>query len=872
MYSNEVVQPLSRRRVVYSIIVSLLFFNFNAGIFTKSSALDVATCIGNADAVDASSIGITYNTNNSSAVLDSPDGDYALVYDLADRLVLDLSVIIKAGETYTITWRRKTSYGDVVNADIVIEESADKTTWVENPVQPSTNQQSFITTNLTTVSETRYLRIRTLTASGDDVDIDAVAYNNVECCTTSPSYNAFNSTEGTCNGSTPNNNASITVNGIVNADRAGISTVGASTYDGSAYAGATNISGTSVTFSGLTHGSNYVIRLFDGVDGCPINIAAATVNPPAACPVLPDDLPWAGSECNGKDIILQPGVAILTCSVTEEITPASERWTFGLVDMDGAIPAANRVDQSANQAMYHHPDWTVDKVGNVFGIAINSATGNFYVTASANYGAGFGVSTVQTGILQYGSIGGGANNLQAAGTVYQIDATSGVPTVFAVLPQQSTTFTAHDCENGTTQSRTTGVGLGNIVYDETHNQYFVSNIEDGRIYRLDSDGTILDSFDPFTEDDGVAGISILEELPYGLAVDPNGNRLFFGVIDSPQAGGNRNPGAGSPGIYSINLSLTGAFVGIVDNDVMPAGATYNNYTGNETLHTTISTGIDADNNTYTTNTVYLISDLHFTSDDKLMVGVRVSCQNSFFASYNHWGETNLLSANALGIYNNNEGEFQISEEGDAAPEDNYGGVASYDLQDGSGDTHYLLTSADILQESGPHGVAIFDADTPINAEITPLGVVSYGTVDNGDPKGVGGDVEVYSACIPRGVLTASATQMCNDNNTPGIETDDYIVFTFQASNTQPGISNRFEVVLNGTVLATANYGNTITLAYQDVAETQRFLADGNSVYYFTLQDANDSEINDNYNSLATAECSECPDEICLPVSVNVKRG
>lgn len=832
----------------------------------------VATCTGNADAVDPSSIGIEYNTNNESAVLDGSDNDYAQVYDLGDRLVLDLSDVIFSGEVYTITWRRKTTYTDVVNADIVIEESSDKLSWTENPVQPSSSSQTFITTNLTTSIDTRYLRIRTLTASGDDVDIDAISYSNVNCCTRTPSYNNVNSTEGTCNGNTPNNDASISVTGIVDADRAGISSTDANSYDGVDYAGATNISGSSITFTGLNHGATYIIRLFDGVDGCPIDISVTSENPPASCPILPSDLPWTGSTCNGKDIILQPGIAILTCSVTEEISNPDERWTFGLVNMENAIPASGRVDQSANQGMYHHPDWTIDKIGNVFGIAINNKTGNFYVAASSNYGSGFGVAVRQTGILQYGSIGGGSNNLQAAGTVYKIDGTSGVPTVFAVLPQQSISFTAHDCENGTTQNRTTGVGLGNIVYDEVHNQYFVSNIEDGRIYRLGADGGILDSFDPFTEDDGVAGISILEEVPYGLAVEPSGNRLFFGVIDAPMAGGTRNPGAGSPGIYSINLSPAGGFIGLIDNDVMPSGATYNNYTGTETLHTTIATGINADNNTYTQNTVYLISDLHFTSDDKLLVGVRVSCQNSFFASYNHWGETNVLTANALGIYNNNLGTHDISVSGDAGPEDNYGGVASYDLQDGSGDIHYLITSADIIEEAGPHGVAIYDQNASFTAPVSPLGVVSYGTVDNGDPKGVGGDVEVFSACVPKGILAASATQSCNDNSTPSNENDDYIIFSFTATNTDGGISNQYEVVLNGTVLTTATYGNTVTLEYSNTGQTERFLADGTSVYYFVIQDVNDAECYDNYNSTPVVECSECPAEICMPVGITINRS
>ena len=114
-----------------------------------------------------------------------------------------------------------------------------------------------------------------------------------------------------------------------------------------------------------------------------------------------------------------------------------------------------------------------------------------------------------------------------------MDAVTGAPTVFVSLPQQSFNFTHIACEDGTTFNRTSGPGLGNITFDETNGQFFVSNFEDGVIYRLDQDGNILDSFDPqtltgFRVDDGTAGFAN-DFMPYGLVVAPEGDRLYFGV-------------------------------------------------------------------------------------------------------------------------------------------------------------------------------------------------------------------------------------------------------------------------------------------------------------------------------------------------------
>lgn len=431
---------------------------------------------------------------------------------------------------------------------------------------------------------------------------------------------------------------------------------------------------------------------------------------------LPDDLPWLGWDIKGRTGIVQPGIAAVSCGTTLNVVDPSERFTFGLMNINNVVPASTRADVTGVQ-MYHHPSWLVTEVGNIFGVAINEPSGDILLSASSNYAAAF---FGQTSVIQYGAIGGGFDDLAAAGTIYQIDAVTGQASVFSVLPQQSVEITHGVCEGGTPISRNTGVGLGNIHYDQSHDQYFVTNVEDGRIYRLGSDGMILDSYDPGIYDDCAPGITSLTDLVYGVAIEPNGERLFLGGVTA----NNLVP------LLSIDLLPSGEFDGSIDNTCLPAGATWNNYVGVETLHTDIPTAGGG--------FVFHLSDLEFTPNLELLAGIRVGCDNSWFTSYNHGGESNLISQSSSTLYDSIT-EFDVS----FTDEDSYGGVSFFQKADLSVD--FVVSSADIIDEPGPHGIAVFHSVDAATSPISPLAAISYGLVDNGDPKGVGGSVDVLGS-------------------------------------------------------------------------------------------------------------------------------
>ena len=127
---------------------------------------------------------------------------------------------------------------------------------------------------------------------------------------------------------------------------------------------------------------------------------------------------------------------------------------------DPIVPATGETTV-ANHLSWSHADWTQEKLGNVYGTAIDGQ-GNMFATASASYGSGFGFAG-DPAQVNYGSIGRAINGeLGAAGTVYKMDAVTGAPVVFAQLPQQATTIVNIDAEGPVADVTRTdsGPGLG----------------------------------------------------------------------------------------------------------------------------------------------------------------------------------------------------------------------------------------------------------------------------------------------------------------------------------------------------------------------------------------------------------------------------
>jgi len=93
---------------------------------------------------------------------------------------------------------------------------------------------------------------------------------------TAPNYTTLDITPGTCTAGAGNNDAAVTLSGISNATKAGISTAGAGTYDGATFGAATNIVGGSITFINLMSNEQYIIRLYSS-EGCYTDVTITTI-------------------------------------------------------------------------------------------------------------------------------------------------------------------------------------------------------------------------------------------------------------------------------------------------------------------------------------------------------------------------------------------------------------------------------------------------------------------------------------------------------------------------------------------------------------------------------------------------------------------
>jgi hypothetical protein len=139
------------------------------------------------------------------------------------------------------------------------------------------------------------------------------------------------------------------------------------------------------------------------------------------------------------------------------------------------------------------------------------------------------------------------------GSIYKIDGLTGVVTKFADIGTNS------------------GSGLGNIKFDKSHRQFFVSDVDTGLIHRISIDGAVIDTFDHGvagrpghglgavaddgsvmdirggafdSEDPETWGFTQLERRVWGVAM--HGGRLYYAVGDAAE-------------IWSVGIARDGTF-------------------------------------------------------------------------------------------------------------------------------------------------------------------------------------------------------------------------------------------------------------------------------------------------------------------------
>ncbi|MBL9168513.1 MAG: hypothetical protein JNN07_12290 [Verrucomicrobiales bacterium] len=444
-----------------------------------------------------------------------------------------------------------------------------------------------------------------------------------------------------------------------------------------------------------------------------------TVSPSSA----PAAAPWAGP-------IMQPGIAALTCAAQQKnasgaTVPPNLSFPFGLVDLrTPPLPKYTVQGTTAalwNPPMYHHPDWSAQRLGCVFGITIDS-TGNIYVAAHSLFVPYWGAPFFGNPYLQFGTIGG-SNPIQSSGTIYRIDALTGVVTVFVVLPQQA--------DPNLPWNSAAGPGIGNLTYDEAHDQLFATNLEDGRIYRITKSGlvgTISGVFDPLAPDNGLPGMPPLGDRLW--AIEASGGQLFYSVWNQGTAS---NPQV----IRSVGILPGGALNPSSDIAVLtvtPTSAAAAGY---------LSTPV---------------SDLSLSRDGLTMTlaergMLRTTANGGSFTDYyvvaNHYTPVKLAqySGSSWSVVKT------LASGKNSSLGEGYGG-ADFGPESGQPETLVWMSSADLAGSPGPHGIqGVRRTDFPaVLAQAVQAYAVPYDpgyTASGPDVKGIGADVEIMpeKACV-----------------------------------------------------------------------------------------------------------------------------
>jgi hypothetical protein len=165
--------------------------------------------------------------------------------------------------------------------------------------------------------------------------------------------------------------------------------------------------------------------------------------------------------------------------VTHNVQYGSQDNVMTIVDISGDPPPPN---MNYLAPRYWRPDWNQNGLGKIFGITLDS-DGNIYVASSTVYGSN-----------------------PTPGKIRRIDTITAEITELVTLP-------------------TNGPGLGNLNYDCVSQTIYVSNHEDGRIYQVDLDGSIVSTYLHATGDVTIG--------PANDQGEPNGQ--FYPVAERPWA-------------------------------------------------------------------------------------------------------------------------------------------------------------------------------------------------------------------------------------------------------------------------------------------------------------------------------------------------
>ena len=359
-----------------------------------------------------------------------------------------------------------------------------------------------------------------------------------------------------------------------------------------------------------------------------------------------------------------------------------------------------------------HPSmWTKSQIGDVFGICFDNSN-NVYLAATDVYNL-HGSLNCSSGIA--GDAGIYVTNLSLPNStsifVKTINSNSLNPVIGNYIPNTGGT----------------GNAIGNITFDKFNTQFFATNLEDGRIYRISPSGNLLSSYDPYSNDVPSNGICPNGESNWGVAInkDPNSNQVKLYFARS------KNLTSNPKQIWSVELLPSGEFSG----SQLSAGSNIFVDSPSEVL--------EIDNIPGSQN---IITDIEFSTCGKMIIAERGSPHNSNVIQYENlsgfWSLKNTLNIGATsgGILNNSAGGVDYG----YVDANNSANTAEIIWATGN----YMMTSTPGQLVYGLEGISPSgNSPSPVNST-TDL-YIDFDEIYNTNQKSEIGDIDIYKckSCI-----------------------------------------------------------------------------------------------------------------------------
>lgn len=210
--------------------------------------------------------------------------------------------------------------------------------------------------------------------------------------------------------------------------------------------------------------------------------------------------------------------------------------------------------------------WTSQHLGQVFGTALNTNSASpdyqkIYVATTQIYGAktaaaSYTAYTACNPFVDYNTTTAALNNVPL---IWKLDASTGI---YSPLVVSKTSAALADATHNQMFNR--GTSIGNICFDKDHNQLFATDMEDGKIYRIDAaTGNILSRYDPFGQFvDGGATTPVFAkngEKLWGIAY--GNSKVYFAVWNQDYSRTLLNGGPTYNEIYEVDIDpITGDFI------------------------------------------------------------------------------------------------------------------------------------------------------------------------------------------------------------------------------------------------------------------------------------------------------------------------